>query len=274
MVEPKMTIEQIMYVEPRYTLMRMEAALKAEKQKYKATPITLERRSITQMAAASGYVVMGYSLIEQGLNGVLILRDRKPEKTHSLSDIFAHWDPEDRDFLRTYYEDFRICFPTVREFPLKTLDEFLKYLDGPKSNQGQNVGSLAWRYYPTEKVCSKSMSLANIDFLHEVADGCVQLLRKELYGSERPPYSYQLFQERTHVVLEWLGERWNRDGGWTDNDRVEILWGPDRRGRYDFLRICKGGQCRRHFGVLPDTDEPELEIVDKRSELEGRLQTR
>ena len=54
--------------------------------------------------------------------------------------------------------------------------------------------------------------------------------------------------------------------GWEDlGDRLEILWGPDYRGRYDLL-LFKGKRTDVYFSELPE--DCSLPIVDKRKEIE------
>ena len=67
-----------------------------------------------ELAQAWGYVVAGYSLVEQGLKAVLYVRGGEPKKGHELSVLFTDMPPEDRDILRTYYDDFRHTFPGAK----------------------------------------------------------------------------------------------------------------------------------------------------------------
>ena len=53
--------------------------------------------------------------------------------------------------------------------------------------------------------------------------------------------------------------------GWTElGDRLEILWGPDYRGRYDWRIVTEEG-AMLNFSKLPE--DPSVPVVDKREEL-------
>ena len=55
--------------------------------------------------------------------------------------------------------------------------------------------------------------------------------------------------------------------GWDElGDRLEILWGPDYRGRHD-LFFFKGKGAKPYFAELPEGFS--LPIVDKRQEIES-----
>ena len=49
-------------------------------------------------------------------------------------------------------------------------------------------------------------------------------------------------------------------------DRLEILWGPDYRGRYDLCLFEDKGR-KDYFSEIPDGFE--LPVVDKRKEVEA-----
>ena len=51
-------------------------------------------------------------------------------------------------------------------------------------------------------------------------------------------------------------------------DRIEILWGPDYNDRYDYL-VFKDDGYLWHFAPLPNVEETELTMKDKRQVLES-----
>ena len=91
----------VTYKEPLYVWAWLNTALKKEWQKYAATPVTPDMLPGHELAQAWGYVVAGYSLVEQGLKAVLYVRGGEPKKGHELSVLFTDMPPEDRDILRT-----------------------------------------------------------------------------------------------------------------------------------------------------------------------------
>ena len=60
--------------------------------------------------------------------------------------------------------------------------------------------------------------------------------------------------------------RMNSQRGDELGDRLEILWGPDYRGRHDLLRF-KGKATQLCFAELPENFS--LPLVDKRQEFES-----
>lgn len=171
--------------------------------------------------------------------------------------------------LRAYYDDFRHTFPGLASFPLRTLDEFLVNLDGSKNRRGQYIGSFDWRYFLTEKGSGASMPLVSINVMHEIVYGCVQLvwsIDKGIQAAGEATYSWRLRWQRSSLQQNWLEVRMNSPEWKQEGDRLEILWGPGYGDRYDYL-VFEGGRVRSFFAPLPDADDVELAMKDKRAEL-------
>jgi len=249
----------------------LDTALNKEWQKYATTPVTLDWAPGHELAQAWGYVVAGYFLIEQGLKAVLCACEIEPPKIHSLSVLFAKLPTEDQDILREYYNDFRCAFPSMNSFPLATLDKFLMNLDGTKNDQGRYIGSFDWRYFLTEEGHGATMPLVSINVMHEIVYGCVQLARptdKRNGRAGKATYSWRLHWKRRDLQQDWLAVRMNLPEWRQESNRLEILWGPDYDGRYDYL-VFQDGQIQSFFSPLPNTGGVKLKVIDKRSELES-----
>ena len=264
--------DKVPYKDPLYILTWLDTALKKEWQKYAATPVTPDRVPGHETAQAWGYVVAGYFLIEQGLKAVLYMRGGKPPKTHALSVLFAELSAEDQDVLREYYDDFLHAFPGMSSFPLTTLDDFLVNLDGGRNSQGRHIGSFDWRYFLTESGSGMSMPRVSINAMHEVVYGCAQLVESIHKGDNEAAgatYSWRLHQWRkSELHRGWLTVRVNSPGWGQEEDRIEILWGPDYSGRYDYL-VFKSDRFQWFFAPLPNAEKVELAMIDKRKELES-----
>ena len=263
--------DKITYKEPPYVSAWLNTALKKEWQKYAATPVAPDLVPGHEAAQAWGYVVAGYFLIEQGLKAVLHVRGIEPPKTHAQSVLFVELLAEDQNLLRAYYDDFRHTFPGMSSFPLATLDEFLVNLDGERNRRGHYVGSFDWRYFLTEEGRGASMPHVSINVMHEVVYGCVQLVRSIDKGDDKAggaTYSWRLRWKRSHLYRDWLTVRMNSPRWGQEGDRFEILYGPDYGDRYDYL-VFDGGQIRSFFAPLPNAEEADLSVVDKRGELES-----
>ncbi|MCY4420955.1 MAG: hypothetical protein OXC42_06855 [Gammaproteobacteria bacterium] len=260
---------KITYKEPLYVWAWLDTALKKEWEKYEAKPVMPDEVPGHDLAQAWGYVIAGYSLIEQGFKAVLYVRSINPPKTHVLSVLFAKLPKEDQDVLRMFYDDFRHTFSGMGSFPLETLDQFLVNLDGGRNNRGQHIGSFDWRYFLTEEGSGASMPRVSINVMHEIVYGCVQLImsiHEGNFNASKATYSWRLRWKRTKIEQDWLTVRMNSPDWRQEGDRIEILWGPDYGNRYDYL-MFKDGQIRGFFAPLPNTEEAELSVVDKRSEL-------
>ena len=263
--------DQITYKKPLYVLAWLEAALKKEWQKYFATPVTPDLMPGHEAAQAWGYVVAGYFLLEQGFKAILHVRGIKPPKIHALSVLFAELPRDDQDMLRAYYNDFRHTFPGMSSFPLATLDDFLANLDGARNSRGHYAGSFDWRYFLTEEGIGTSMPRVSINVMHEIVYGCVVLVEANHKGNDeagRFVYSWRLRRNRSEYYRDWLTVQMNSQGWSQRGNRLEILWGPDYSDRYDYF-VFEGDGIRSFFAPLPNAEETELSVVDKRSELES-----
>ena len=258
------------YKEPNFIWKWLQTALKHEWQKHAATPVKPDMVPGHEVAQAWGFVVAGYSLLEQGLKAVLYVRGKQPEKTHALSVLFAALPDEDQDVLRAYYDDFRAAFHDMVSFPLLTLDDFLVNLDGGRNARGQHIGSFDWRYFLTEQGSGAPMPLVSINVLHEVTFGCVQLVgsidKKD--GKARGwTYSWRLRWGRSRRYEDWLTVRMNSAGWAEEGNRLEIVGGPHSGDRYDYF-VFEDGRIRSFFAPLPDAGDSELPIIDKRRDVE------
>ncbi len=263
--------DKVTYKDPLYVLARLDTALKKEWQKYIATPVTSDMAPDHMVAQAWGYVVAGYFLIEQGLKAILYMRGGKPPKTHALSVLFTKLPAEDQNVLRKHYDDFRHAFPGMSSFPLTTLDDFLVNLDGGQNSQGRYIGSFDWRYFLTESGSGMSMPFVSINVMHEVVYGCVQLVEAIHKGDNEAAgttYSWRLRQWRSRLHRDWLTVRMNSPGWGQEGDRIEILWGPDYSGRYDYF-VFKSDRRQSFFAPLPNAEKVKLAMIDKRKELES-----
>ena len=264
--------DKITYKKPRDVEIWLDVALKKERQKYAATPVTPDMIADHEVAQAWGYVVAGYFLIEQGIKAVLYVRGSNPPKTHTLSTLFRELPAENQDVLRMYYDDFLHAFPGMNSFPLETLDKFLENLDGGQNGRGH----FDWRYFPTEARGGVSMPRVSIDVMHEIVYGCVLLVRSIINQPNDAAddkvgnytYSWRLQSGRSRRYNAWLTVRMNSPEWKQEGDRLEILWGPDYRGRYDYL-VFKDGRRRCFFAPLPKEGEIKMRRIDKRKELES-----
>ena len=251
------------YKERLWTWHWLRAALNKERKKYAASPVEPDLMPDYENTQGWGYIVAGYFLIEQGLKAVLSVRGTTPQNTHDLSLLFAALPAGDQDQLREYYDDLRQACPRVSGFPISTLDDFLANLDGK-----QDQGHMDWRYFLTQEGSGAPLPTVSIDLIHEIIEGCVALVHSTgRVGARSMTYSWRLRRERAKHQREWQMRRLNSSDWREDGDRIELLWGPDYRGRYDYL-VCEGDGIFSVFGPLPNGEGTELVILDKRAELE------
>ena len=264
------TNQQIQFKDPRWVIVWLETALRAEQKKYEQCPVLPDMVPGHESAQAWGYVVTGYFLLEESFKALLYLRAKQVPTKHSLTMLFDLFEPDDKDVLREYYSDYRDTIGGHRaNFPFTDLDEFLGNLDGDPNQRGtDHVGSFDWRYFLIEENKSQNMPSISIDYLHEVAHGCNQIAKYVHYGNFNPRQytrSWRLRRSREAKCRAWLTVRMNSDGWGKLPDRLEILWGPDYCDRYDLI-VFKEGSIQPYFSELPEAYQ--LPIDDKRTELE------
>ncbi len=254
-----------------WALVGLEVALEMEWQKFSVSPIRPDLVPEYTHAQAWGYVVAAYSLLEQGFKEILHSRERTFRKTHELTNLFDGLPANDQDVLRAHHCDFWHAFPGLRWFrPPPPLDDFLENLDGRGVGRGKCLGSVDWRYALTQEAAGASLPSVSINAMHEIMYGCVELLRSIQEGTgkaSRADYSWRLHEYRWGFHREWLDSRLNSSGRDQEGDRLEILWGPDYRERYDYV-VVKGSRGTIFFRRLPNTEESDVPVVDKRRELE------
>ena len=262
--------KKIIFKDSRRISMWLDAALKHEKKKYKNVPVSPDYVPEYEMAQGWGYVIAAYSLLEQSLKALLHVRGKPVRLTHSLTILFGSLEDDDKDILREYYSDYKATAgPELGAFPFTTLDEFLENLDGDPNTRGDDrVGSFAWRYFLMEETRSQAMPTVSIDYLHEIIYGCNQVVastHENKFNPSKYTNSWRMQRQRDRMVYQhWFTMRLN-SGGWTKlGDRLEILWGPDYCGRYDWY-IFRGQGGKAYFCPLPD--DCSLPIVDNRNEL-------
>lgn len=264
------TNQTINFKDPLWITMWLDTALKKEKEKYKKCPVMPDLVPGYLAAQGWGYVVAGYFLVEGSFKALLHVRGKKVPKRHSLSTLFNLFDQNDKTILREYYADYQATIDgSGRAFPFKTLDDFLSNLDGDKNGRGDHIGSFDWRYFLIEEKRSQKMPLVSVDYLHEIVFGCTQIIECANNGRFEPflyTHSWRMRRERERKYHDWLIVRMNSDG-WDDlGDRLEILWGPDYRGRYD-LYLFRGEKMKDCFSEIPD--DLALPVVDKKKEIEA-----
>lgn len=264
---------KISFKPPHIIQMWLEAALKHEKLKYEKAPVGRDMVPEYEMAQGWGYVVAGYSLLEQSMKALVHLRRvHHVPSGHSLSVLFDLFETKDKEDLREFYSDYKATAPGMDAFPFITVDEFIENLDGDTNRRGSDhIGSSDWRYSPIEVAKSQTMPTVSIDFLHELIRGCNTLF-EAAYKKNLDPVlftnSWCMRRKRDidiyrnwHVyMLNEPTSKWK-----TLSDRIEILWGPDYQDRYDF-DYFKGERMRSFFCKIPD--DIDLQIVDRREEIE------
>ena len=113
------------------------------------------------------------------------------------------------------------------------------------------------------------MPTVSIELLHEIAYGCIRMIEYAANGRFEPSaytHSFRLKWERDEKRTHWLMVRMNSTGWGEEPDRLEKLWGPDYKGRYDLLTF-KGNRIKCCLAEIPKNSS--LPIVDKRKAFES-----
>ncbi len=257
------------FKDPLWITKWLDTALKKEKEKYEKCPVMPDLVPGLETAQGWGYVTAGYFLVEESFKALLYVRGKTVPKIHSLSTLFNLFDQNDKTILCEYYVDYQATIGGNKGvFPFKSLDDFLVNLDGDKNRRGDHIGSSDWRYFLIEEKRSQKMPLVSVDYLHEIVFGCIQIVKYAnncRFKPSRYTRTWRMRRKRKRKYTDWLTVRMNSDG-WDDlGDRLEILWGPDYRGRYD-LYLFRGKGRKDCFSEIPD--DFALPVVDKRKEIE------
>ena len=193
----------------------LESALEKEQEKYAKCPVVADAVPDHVAAQGWGFVVVGYSLLEQALKAVARMRGKAVPRTHGLAGRFELVRDTDGEILREYYTDFRRSSGgSLARFPFASLDEFLRNLDGDDNKQGRPMGSVDWRYCLIEKMCGQELPLVSVDYLHEIVIGCVRILQCAEHPGVDPREfcrSRRLHEKRKQACADWLESRLNAD---------------------------------------------------------------
>ena len=260
----------IQYKNPIHMLAWLGAALRKEKEKYRQCPVLPDIVPGFIDATGWSYVVAGYFLVEQSLKALLHVGGSEVPRRHSLSSLLVLIADHEREILREFYADYREVIGGYRgEFSFISLDEFIINLDGDANQQGEYFGSFDWRYCLIEHKRSQEMPTVSIDYLHEIVFGCTQILRCKIISRYNPlefTLSWRMREERENKYMSWINSRLTSGELGGLSDRVEILWGPDYKERYDLILFEGQGQTPS-FAERPTNQS--LPIIDKRAEVEA-----
>ena len=263
----------------------LKTALEKEIKNYEANPPGTDLSSDCRSAQAWGYVVDGCLLLEIALKNVLAIRGKEVPSDRQLLGLFEILDDVDQQTLRAYYDDYRGVTNHYRppadyhgpsvfhglDRILKTVEEFLSALDVETDH-----GPFGWRNFATVAVVKREMPMACIPYMHEIIYGCIGL-----YGTLIDPdraglnlledtYSWRQYSKRHEAhTTPWFLPIFYAGEHREDEDRIEILWGPDYQDRYDLMFI-EGHSIWWQFQKIPS--DSTLPHVDKRQELADFLQ--
>ena len=263
-----MTNDSTRYKEPLWMLAWLDAALEKEKEKYEKCPVLPDVVPDYEVSQGWGFVVVGYFLVEEALKAILHIREKEVPPIHALSTLFELLEEDDKEVLREYYMDYRETIGDNRgQYPFESIDDFLTNLDGDKNERGNHIGSFDWRYFLIEEERSQQMPSVSVDYLHEISYGCIRIFEYAKNGRFDPyesTHSWRLRWQRCKKQNKWLDARLAAGGLDGLGDRLEILWGPDYKDRYD-LYVFQDKGINSCFSTLPDN--PKLQRIDKRQEL-------
>ena len=266
-----MTRNKIDFKDPLWITAWLNTALKKEKEKYQRCPVVPDMVPGHDSAQGWGFVVAGYFLVEQSFKALAHVRGKSVPTKHSLTMLFRLLDDADQDILREYYLDFRATIGgNLARFPFSTLNEFLTNLDGDQKPHGDDyLGSFDWRYFPIENERSSEMPTVSIEYLHEVAYGTIVILKCSQGGTSDPrssTRSFRLRRSRKRTFNDWLNARIIAEDEWDPGHKIEVLWGPDYKGRFDYLLFRGADQMAYGFGPIPE--DLGLPVIDMRAELD------
>ena len=265
------------YKSPEDALAWLEQALVFEQNKYKSCPVSRDTAHEFVNAGGWGYVVTGYSLVEQAFKFLLHVRKEKPGgNRHPLLPLFHRLPESDKVLLREFYQDFRCSHPSLGEYPFPNIDECLEQLDGQKGS-----ASIEWRYYLIEEE-SAELPLTCIDYMHEIVFGALRIIqvRLSMEDNEHPNveneyqhrvrqylYSQRQFDKRVKKYNDLIDHRMNEPLWDALGERIETYGVHDRKGRTDFIVFRTIDGVKMAFPTLGDIPEDNnLPVFDMEKE--------
>lgn len=260
--------EKVEYFDKTMMWHNIDTALKAERRKYQESPPKADMFSFHTVIQHWGYVIAAYFLIEQGMKALLVKREKKVEFIHNLSDIYNELEPEEKKIINEYYQDFlKTTGEEVKDSEIRTAQKYLDHLDG-RTQGKKRKGSMDWRYLLIESNASREMPKISISLMHEIALACVLLINER--GPEEWTHSHRLHSYRAEFHKMWEEKMihtgiLNRPIGRV----VEVLWGPDYKGRCDLMHSINDGKTPC-VGLVTFEKEPkpakngEYTVIDRR----------
>ena len=266
------------YKSPEDAFTWLDQALKFEQKKFKSCPVPHDLVPEFVNAGGWGYVVTGYSLLEQAFKILLHVRKNEQGNGHSLQPLFKCLPEMDKELLREFYQDFRCSHPCLGEYPFPDIDKCLANLDGKARKS-----SIAWRYYLIEEEPTE-LPLTCIDYMHEIVFGALRIIqvRQIMDDSEHPNeeseyqhkvrqflYSQRQYEERLDKYNAWIDQRMNVSGWDTLGDRIEVYGVHDQQGRTDYVIFQKIGGKKTPpipmFGHIPEDNKLPVYNMEKRA---------
>ena len=256
----------------------LEQALAFEQKKYKSYPVPHDLAPEFVNAGGWGYIVTGYSLVEQAFKLLLHVRAKEQGSGHSLLPLFDCLPASDKVLLREFYQDIRCSHPSLGEYPFQDVDECLVKLDGQKGK-----ASIEWRYYLIEEELTE-LPLTCIDYMHEIVFGALKIIQvKQIMDDSVHPneeseyqhtvrqflYSQRQWMKRYNIYTDWLGRRMIQPGWNTLDDRIEVYGVHDRQGRTDYVIYQTIGGKKKPpipmFGHIPEDNKLPVYNMEKRA---------
>lgn len=240
-----------------------------ERLKYAAVPV--EGDLVPQFVSASawGYVTAAYMLIEQALKTLLdetigFDSARLPARlrnTHDLKTLFDHLDVDDKAVLKDLYRDYWLTEDAEgKGFTFEEIETFLGHLD-------EGRGSISWRYSLTEEIATiPQLGSVYLEHMWETIRCVLGLTRHHAMGYRPMAHSVVKWNRRCHQYLRWLDSRLN-SGESRQADRIELLRGPDSRGRSDFCVFHGKRAVLKSNDIDAAAKEAGLDVVDVRHQV-------
>ena len=254
----------INFNDPLWMTAWLDAALSKEQEKYSKCPVLVDSLPGYVDAQAWGYVVAGYFLLEESLKAVLHMRGEKVPRWHSLSRLFGRLKHRDQEVLREFYRDFRGSIGShAGKFHSESSTGF--------GQLDERVKGCTWFVgaYFLSSTCRMRTSDVQCRVLHEVR-WMIRICQCVSNGKINPlryKRTERLWRERRDKYIELLKLRRNSPG-WSEDDRCEILAGPDHQDRYDLYCREQGRIC---FTLSSLPAGGGLRIIDFRSTVEVRF---
>ena len=219
------TNQTIDFKDPLWITAWLSIALEKEKKKYKKCPVTPDPRSGARGRAGMG-IRRRWLFPRRGVVQGASVSARQASADQAFADNTIRLVRAGRQgILREFYSDYRAAIGGARgRFPVQDSGR----LPDESRRRSEQTGRRPCRFvrlavFPHREQRSAKMPVVSVEFLHEIAYGCIRMVEHANNGNFKPSqytYSWRLKWKRDRKYSDWRMVRANSD----EREDLETGW--------------------------------------------------